>query len=106
MEKIMNLDKMTLNELKDLQDKVAIAIFDYKKRQKAEARAAAVAAARSYGFSLEEVLGDSKAKRASKVAPKYAHPENAELTWTGRGRKPKWIEAALASGKSLKDLEL
>ena len=106
MEKIMKLDKMTLNELKDLQDKVAIAIFDYKKRQEAEARAAAVAAARSFGFSLEEVLGEIKAKHASKVAPKYAHPENAELTWTGRGRKPKWIEAVLASGKSLKDLEL
>ena len=102
----MNLEKMTLKELKDLQDKVAIAIFDYNKRQKAEARAAAVAAVKAFGFSLEDVLTEGKPKKISKVAPKYAHPENPDLTWTGRGRKPKWIEAALASGKSLKDLEL
>ena len=102
----MNLDQMTLNELKDLQDKVAIAIFDYNKRQKAEARAAAVAAVKAFGFNLEDVLGEGKTKTKSKVAPKYAHPENPELTWTGRGRKPKWVDAALASGKSMKDLEI
>ena len=100
----MNLENMSLKELKDLQEKVAIAIFEYNKRQKAEARAAAVAAARAYGFSLEEVVGEEKSKKKSKVAAKYAHPENPTLTWTGRGRTPKWVDAALASGKSLNEL--
>lgn len=26
---------------------------------------------------------------------KYRHPENAELTWTGRGKQPGWLRAAL-----------
>lgn len=30
------------------------------------------------------------AKPGTKVAPKYKDP-NSELTWTGRGRAPKWI---------------
>lgn len=102
----MNLDQMTLKELKDLQDKVAIAIYDFNKRQKAEARAAAIAAVKAFGFNLEDVLSEGNIKKKPKVAPKYAHPENPELTWTGRGRKPKWVEAALASGKCMKDLEL
>ena len=102
----MNLENMNLKELKDLQEKVAIAIFEFNKRQKAEARAAAVAAARAYGFSLEEVLGEEKSKKKSKVAAKYAHPENPELTWTGRGRTPKWVSAACAAGRNLKDLEI
>ena len=102
----MKLDQMTLKELKDLQDKVAIAIFDYNKRQKAEARAAAVAAVKAFGFSLEDVLTEGKTKKTSKVAPKYAHPENPDLTWTGRGRKPKWVDAALTSGKTMEDLEI
>lgn len=102
----MNLENMSLKELKNLQEKVAIAIFEYNKRQKAEARAAAVAAARAYGFSLEEVLGAKTSKKKSKVAAKYAHPENPELTWTGRGRTPKWIIEARAYGKSLKDFEI
>ena len=100
----MNLNEMSLEELKDLQDKVAVAIFECNKRQKLEARAAAIAAARAYGFSLEEILGEEKKK--GKVAPKYIHPENPELTWTGRGRKPKWIETALSEGKHLKDFEI
>ena len=102
----MNLENMSLKELKNLQEKVAIAIFEYNKRQKAEARAAAVAAARAYGFSLEEVLGEEKSKKKSKVAAKYAHPENPALNWTGRGRTPKWVDAALASGKSLNELQI
>ena len=102
----MNLENMSLKELKDLQEKIAIAIFEFNKRQKIEARAAAVAAARAYGFSLEEVLGEEKSKKKSKVAAKYAHPENAALTWTGRGRTPKWVDAALASGKSLNELQI
>jgi DNA-binding protein H-NS len=27
-------------------------------------------------------------------------------TWTGRGRKPKWVEALLESGKTLEDIEI
>ena len=28
---------------------------------------------------------------------RYVHPENADLTWTGRGRQPKWVTGWLAS---------
>jgi DNA-binding protein H-NS len=34
------------------------------------------------------------------VAPKYRHPETGE-TWAGRGLKPRWLTAAMKSGKSL-----
>ncbi len=37
------------------------------------------------------------------VPAKYRNPETGD-TWTGRGLKPKWVEAALAEGKSLDDL--
>lgn len=39
------------------------------------------------------------------VAVAYRHPENHELTWSGRGRQPKWVEAWLAQeGKTLEQL--
>jgi DNA-binding protein H-NS len=45
--------------------------------------------------------------RAAAVRPpvpaKYRNPETGDA-WTGRGLKPKWVEAALAEGKSLDDL--
>src|SRR5918912_1329094 len=37
----------------------------------------------------------------TKVAPKYRNPDNPEETWTGRGRQPRWVQAALAQGRSL-----
>jgi DNA-binding protein H-NS len=37
------------------------------------------------------------------VAPKYRNPENPAETWAGRGLKPRWLAAALKSGKKLED---
>jgi DNA-binding protein H-NS len=35
-------------------------------------------------------VSKSKARAASKVAPKFKHPTGSE-TWTGRGRAPNWV---------------
>lgn len=100
----MDLSALSLAQLKKLQDEVAIAIFNYEKRKKAEALAAVEEAARAAGFSLKELLGEEKPTKAkTKAAPKYANPADPAQTWTGRGRKPKWVEELLASGKSLED---
>ena len=100
----MDLNALSLAELKKLQDDVAVAIFNYEKRKKAEALAAVEEAARAAGFSLKELLSDERlAKGKTKAAPKYANPADPTQTWTGRGRKPKWVEELLASGKSLED---
>lgn len=40
-----------------------------------------------------------------KVAPKYRDPHSG-ATWTGRGLKPKWLSAALVSGKSIADFAI
>jgi DNA-binding protein H-NS len=37
------------------------------------------------------------------VAPKYRNPENPEETWAGRGLKPRWLAAAIKSGKNQDD---
>lgn len=104
----MDLNNLSLNDLKKLRSDVDKAISSYEDRQKKEALAAARAAAKEHGFDLGELMGGTTGKSKSKgsVAPKYAHPENPELTWTGRGRKPKWVEAALDAGKTLEDLAI
>ncbi|HCR3999104.1 TPA: H-NS histone family protein [Citrobacter freundii] len=61
------------------------------------------------GFTPEELLGQiegqSKSKKRSKTpkaAPKYQFIEDGVTkTWTGKGRKPKPIEEALAAGRDL-----
>ena len=41
-----------------------------------------------------------------KVAPKYRNPENPSETWAGRGLKPRWLAAAIKSGKKLDDFRI
>lgn len=101
-----DLEALSLPELKKMQKDIAKAISTFGDRQKAEARAKVEALARDLGYSLAELVGtDSKAKRAL-VAPKYRHPENPAVTWSGRGRKPKWFVDALATGTTAGDLEI
>jgi DNA-binding protein H-NS len=40
------------------------------------------------------------------VAPKYRNPDNPEETWAGRGLKPRWLAAALKTGKKLEDFSI
>jgi DNA-binding protein H-NS len=37
------------------------------------------------------------------VAPKYRNPEDPTETWAGRGLKPRWLTAAIKSGKKIED---
>lgn len=103
-----DLKKMSLAELKKLQKDVAAAIDGYHERQKEEARATLEAKARELGFSLSDLApaGARRRGRAKASPPKYRHPENPALTWSGRGRRPNWVTEALEKGKALEDLAI
>ena len=103
----MDLEQFSLDELKELQNEVAVAIFNFEKKRKAETLAELEALAHAKGFSLKELLNNSNGKSTKKsVALKYADPANPENTWTGRGRKPKWLVTALASGRTTEDFAI
>jgi DNA-binding protein H-NS len=103
----MDLKILSLEELKQLQNDVAVTIFNFEKRKKADAIAELEALAKSKGFSLNDLFGGDKgAIKKGPVAARYADPNNSDNTWTGRGRKPKWLVEQLANGKSLEDFSL
>lgn len=77
------------------------------------ARADAIAKVKSlmaeYGLTAADLAGRAptapKAEGTKKVAAKYRDPATNQ-TWTGRGLKPKWLQAALSEGKSLSDFAI
>ncbi len=101
-----DLEALSLPELKKMQKDIARAISSYEDRQKAEARAKVEALARDLGYSLAELVGTETKSSRSSAAPKYRHPENPALAWSGRGRKPQWFVEALAAGKTASDLAI
>jgi DNA-binding protein H-NS len=46
------------------------------------------------------------AGRRGPVAAKYRNPENPVESWAGRGLKPRWLAAAIKSGKKLEDFAI
>ena len=95
----MDLNSLSLKELKDLQSQVAKAIAGFEDRRKREALAELEEIARAKGFSLAELTGATPTRNRSPSVAKYANPADKSQTWSGRGRKPRWFSDALAKGK-------
>jgi DNA-binding protein H-NS len=96
-----NIDKLAYQQLLTLEAKIAAAIAKRRQEEKAELKRKIAALARKSGFELDEVVGARRGRRGTKAAPKYQHPADASLTWTGRGRQPLWLVAELKKGKKL-----
>ena len=99
----INLDQMTLKEMRDLQAKLERAINSFEERKRRNAIAAVESVAREHGFHLADLTA-GKTHRTGKVAPKYSNPNDPTMTWTGRGRKPRWVQESLDEGKTLDDM--
>ncbi len=102
----MDLSNLSSQEIAALLAQLPKELDRRKKENRSVAIAAIKATAQEYGFTLADLFGDVPAsapvknKRAA-VADKYRDPENPENTWTGRGIKPRWLQAKLAAGASI-----
>lgn len=104
---MIELENLSLKELRQLQKDVETAIADYKDREKRKAVAEVEAFARERGLNPAEVVAYLGRKaRKSVGAPKYANPADPGQTWTGRGRQPGWVKEALAAGRSLDEFAI
>jgi DNA-binding protein H-NS len=105
----VNVDKMTLKELRDLESKVAAAILRVQEQDRADLKNKIDDLAKRHGVSVSELYGMSKGRgagRGGKVAVKYMNPDNRSETWTGRGRQPRWLVAKLNKGAKIADFAL
>ena len=92
----IELDTMSLDELKKLRKDVDAAIKSFEDRKKKAALAELEAKAAELGFNLSDLTG-AAAKGRKVNPPKYRHPETPETTWSGRGRQPDWFKDAVAA---------
>ncbi len=99
----INVDKMSLKQLIELEGKLKSAISAARERKRATVKQEMAALAEKHGFSLRDLMGRGKGKLS---APKYANPDNPSETWTGRGRKPNWLVAKLKKGVKLEQLAI
>lgn len=86
----MDLDNLDDKQLEALNAKVQAAKLQRRERRRQELRAEFERRSASEGFSLADIIA---ARRQATRAPKYAHPTDPTLTWTGLGRVPAWLTA-------------
>jgi DNA-binding protein H-NS len=107
---VESMSEADLRELIDNAEKALDRLIAKRARSTLkEARRLAAEVGFEVTFSKVGKAADAKAKPQSprgKVLPKYRNPENADETWSGRGRQPKWVQAALAEGVMLSDLAI
>ena len=118
----MGLKGLSLGELGTLNKRITREIEVRERAGKADVIKKLRKLAAAEGFALEELLSvppqpqataPAKAKRgrkavAQKRAPlpiRYAHPGNPELKWSGRGRRPSWVELWTQNGGAMSALE-
>lgn len=103
----IDLNNLSGEELMALKKEADKALASLETRKRADALKAAEAAAREHGYALKDLIGGTKSAtgKVTGVA-KYANPDDATQTWTGKGRQPEWFKAAIEAGKKREDLEI
>jgi DNA-binding protein H-NS len=98
----------TLQELMAQREALEQQIERTKKEERSEAIEKVRALMAEYGLTVAD-LGSRPAPKArkgksggNKVPAKYRNSSTGE-TWSGRGLQPRWLKAALASGRKLQD---
>ena len=57
-------------------------------------------------FRVEQTNETTERRSYPTVFPKFRNPEQPSETWTGRGKKPRWLTAQLKSGKQINDFRI
>lgn len=111
----IKLDSLSVQELEALIQKANEVISRKKEQQEklASARSEIERIARDAGVSVEELLeqagktaGRKTAGTRKPVAAKYRNPADASQTWSGRGKRPRWLADAITAGKTLESFEI
>jgi DNA-binding protein H-NS len=97
----MQLRSMSVEKLVALKNQVEAALTAKVAQERRTLQAGLSQLSRFQGSARSKIAFGRGAH--GKVAPKYRNPESPAETWAGRGLKPRWLAAAIKSGKKMDD---
>jgi len=104
----IDLSKMSADDLKQLVSSAERTLRERHQQRIVELRREAEELAKTMNMSVAEVFGiDKTSKQAGKkLAPKFMNPADPSQTWSGRGKRPNWLNDALARGEKLESFAI
>ena len=94
----------TLNDLISQKAKLEKEIQTLQAEQKGSAIAKIKSLMAAYDLRAEDIQPASRPRLGGKIAAKYRDLSGKE--WSGRGIKPRWLQAAIANGQKLEDFAI
>lgn len=110
MSKKLDLDAMSVEEMWQLHEEISqlLSVRLTSEKRELEKRLAQLRRETERGHSetADEQLLKAAAQERRKyprVLPKYQNPDQPSETWSGRGKRPRWLAAALKTGHTIEE---
>jgi DNA-binding protein H-NS len=103
----VDLENLTVEELEQLSKDAAAAAKKKREEARKELRRKLEALIREAGFTFHDIFPEvdpSELKRSLPIM--YRHPDMPKFTWTGQGRRPKWLVHELNNGADLDSFKI
>jgi DNA-binding protein H-NS len=111
MTKKLNLDAMSVDEMWQLHEEIsqALSVRLTSEKRELEKRLAQLRREKETRQSepADAVQGAPRERRKyPRVFPKYRNPNEPSETWSGRGKQPRWLAAALKTGHAIEEFAI
>lgn len=109
--KKLELESMSIDELWSLHERITKILSERiaSEKQELEKRLAVLNRGQdAINGDLTTSLGsnDKVRRKYPRVFPKYRNPATPTETWSGRGKQPRWLVAAIKSGRKVDDFRI
>ena len=102
-----DLNEMTVDQLQKLAKDTANMIQQRQQQDLKDGYAKIEQIAADLGVSLDDLIAVGRSSKPARktstrkpVEVRYRNSADASQTWTGRGKQPRWLVAAIAAGAS------
>ena len=103
-----DLEAMTLEDLWSLHETISGVLSSRIKAEKSELEKRLAILNRGVATGPagnSDTLGERPRRSYPVVLPKYRNPQTSE-TWSGRGKRPRWLAAAMKSGRKIEEFRI
>lgn len=104
---IIEYDRLTDDEVKGLISECEAEIERRRNARLVEVQESIKQLADSVGMTPDELVQNmKKGKAPAQKVIRFRNDENHDETWSGRGKRPNWVNAALEQGRKLEDFRV
>lgn len=109
MSRKLNLDGMSVDEMWRLHEEISrvLSVRLTSERRELEKRLAQLRRENEIRRPAQSETSSTKMqstrRKYPRVFPKYRNPKEPSETWSGRGKQPRWLAAALNAGHTIEE---